>query len=205
MALVDREAELPNRRHLGVFLDAAFGAAERGGRVAVVLFGLDAFSVLADARGRGGTGAVLRVLTPILSEQTWRVDLTARFGAEQFVSVLTGADAAEARAFAERVRQALRAEPFPWGRVTVSAGIACPARGLVSPDVLLAEADRALHHAVDAGGDRVFVWEPGARGRKDLAAVPGPRRHVRHGESCGGARVQPPGAGGARRAATRSA
>ena len=67
MALVDREAELPNRRHLGVLLDAAFGAAERGGRVAVVLFGLDAFSALADARGRGGTGAVLRVLTPILS------------------------------------------------------------------------------------------------------------------------------------------
>jgi PleD family two-component response regulator len=99
------------------------------------------------------------------------VDLSARLGDAQFVSVLTGADALEALAFVERVRSAFAKEPFPWGPVTLSAGIAYHARGIGSPDALLAEADRMLHRALAAGPGEVVLWEPGSRARALLAVA----------------------------------
>jgi diguanylate cyclase (GGDEF)-like protein len=171
-ALVDRDTGMPNRRHLTVFLDAAFGAAERGGRTTVVLFRLDDFAGLARAHGRGAHDATVRVFANTLARQTRRVDLSARLGDAQFVSVLTGADAIEALGFVDRVKTAFAAEPFPWGVVTASVGIAYYARGIGSPDALLAEADRMLHHALAAGPGGVALWEPGLRAR-ELVAVPG--------------------------------
>jgi diguanylate cyclase (GGDEF)-like protein len=171
-ALIDRETGMPNRRHLTVFLDAAFGAAERGGRTALVLFQLDDFPGLAHAHGQGACDAVVRVFANTMSRQTRRVDVSARFGNAQFVSVLTGADALEALGFVDRVRSAFAQEPFPWGVVTVSAGVAYHTRGLASPDALIAEADRMLHQANGVGPGEVMLWEPGSRPR-ELVAVPG--------------------------------
>ena len=105
-ALIDRETGMPNRRHLTVFLDAAFGAAERGGRTALVLFQLDDFPGLARAHGQGGVRRGGAGVREHMSRQTRRVDLSARFGDAQFVSVLTGADALEALGFVDRVRAA---------------------------------------------------------------------------------------------------
>jgi diguanylate cyclase (GGDEF)-like protein len=171
-ALIDRETGMPNRRHLTVFLDAAFGAAERGGRTALVLFQLDDFAGLARANGRSACDAVVRVFAATMSRQTRRVDLSVRFGDAQFISVLTGADALEALGFVDRVRSAFAQEPFPWGVVTVSAGVAYHTRGLASPDALIAEADRMLHQANGVGPGEVVLWEPGSRIR-ELVAVPG--------------------------------
>lgn len=171
-ALIDRETGMPNRRHLTVFLDAAFGAAERGGRTALVLFQLDDFAGLARANGRAACDAVVRVFSNTLARQTRRVDLSARFGDAQFVTVLTGADATEALGFVDRIRNAFAQEPFPWGPVTVSAGVAYHTRGLASPDALLAEADRVLHQAMGNGTGEVVLWAPGSRTR-ELVAVPG--------------------------------
>jgi len=80
-------------------------------------------------------------------------DLAARWGGEEFVVVLPGAEADAARAFAERVRAALAATALG---VTVSAGVGAGEPPL-DPRALLSAADAALYAAKRAGRDRTVV------------------------------------------------
>ncbi len=173
MALTDPLTGIANRRHLAVFMEAAFAAAERGGRAAIVLFDLDRFKELNQSHGHLAGDSALGVFARILTQQTRRADLSARFGGDEFVTVLTGADAEEALMFVDRVRHALAAEALPWGALTCSAGIASYSRGLVSPDALLAEADRGLYQAKEAGRDKAIVWRPEPKAEPTLLAVAG--------------------------------
>jgi diguanylate cyclase (GGDEF)-like protein len=172
MALTDALTGIANRRHLTVFMEAAFAAAERGGRAAIVLFDLDRFKEVNATHGHLAGDSMLRVFARILTQETRRADLSARFGGDEFVTVLTGASAEEAMSFIWRVRRSLADESFPWGKVTLSAGVAEYNRGLVSPDALLAEADRGLYQAKELGRDRAVVWVPSPRAEPPLVAVP---------------------------------
>jgi diguanylate cyclase (GGDEF)-like protein len=161
LAFLDPLTGLPNRGHLRLFLDFTFGAAERGGTLTTVIFDLDNFKRVNDAHGHAAGDETLVAFAEVLRAHTRRADLSARFGGEEFVSVLTGVgDLAGARVFAERVRESLRSLPLPWGPVTVSCGISSYRQGMVSPELVLAEADRALYRAKREGRDRVVVAEP---------------------------------------------
>jgi diguanylate cyclase (GGDEF)-like protein len=160
-AFLDPLTGLPNRGHLRLFLDFTFGAAERGGMLTTVIFDLDNFKRVNDAHGHAAGDATLVAFAEVLRAHTRRADLTARFGGEEFVSVLTGiGDADGATVFAERVRESLRMLPLPWGPVTASAGISTYREGMDSPERVLAEADRALYLAKREGRDRVVVHQP---------------------------------------------
>ena len=154
MALTDRLTGLPNHRHAAVFLDAAFSAAARGQPVSVVLFSLDGFDQLSERFGEQTGDQVLRRFTAILMELTRRMDLSARWDGQEFVSVLSRCKAGGAAAFTVRVLEELRADVFPWGKVTASAGIAEFEPGMGSLELLLAAADHARFRAMAAGGDR---------------------------------------------------
>ncbi|MBI4421346.1 MAG: diguanylate cyclase, partial [Gemmatimonadetes bacterium] len=160
LALVDVLTGLPNRRHAEVTLDAHFGAATRGRKLEVVLFDLDHYKQVTDRHGHAAGAAALRAFAEVLQRNTRRMDLSARFGGEEFVSVLTDADLDEALSFANRVREELRARPFDWGRTTVSAGVASYQDGMGTYELLVAAADRALYAAKQAGRDRVEVGAP---------------------------------------------
>lgn len=161
MALVDRLTGLPNRRHLELTLSVEFAAAERGrerGReLTVVLFDLDRFKLVNDKHGHPAGDSTLRAFAKVLRANTRKQDLSARFGGEEFVSVLrdTGADAAVL--FAQRMLDQLRDSPLPWGAQTVSAGVAAYQLGMGSYELLLSAADRALYQAKEGGRDMVCV------------------------------------------------
>ncbi|MBW3536024.1 MAG: diguanylate cyclase [Gemmatimonadetes bacterium] len=154
-ALIDTLTGLPNRRHLDIFLNATYAAAQRGGTLAVVVFDLDRFKAVNDRYGHAAGDEVLRAVGRVLVAETRRTDVTVRFGGEEFVTVLPGADEGAAVIFARRVRDSVRRLEFPWGRVSLSAGVARYREELASPDLLLAEADRALYAAKDQGRDRI--------------------------------------------------
>ncbi len=169
-ALTDPLTGLPNRRHLGAYLEAAYAAAERGGRMTVVLFDIDGFRGLNASQGPDAGDAVLRTVARIVVQRARRLDLTARLGGDEFLTVLTGSGAGDAMAFVESVRTALAEERFPWGSISVSAGVAAHGRGVASPDALVAEADRAVRSARELGGGQGVVWEAGAQGAQSLLA-----------------------------------
>jgi len=182
LALIDPLTDLPNRRYAERTLDAQFAAAVRGRSVAVVLFDLDHFKSVNDRHGHKTGDEVLRTFGAILHSDTRRMDFSGRLGGEEFVSVLADCEQAAAKAFAERVRKHVAEHQFPFGQVTVSAGVAAYQAGMASYEVLLAAADRALYRAKREGRNRIAadVARPGAPAR-----VPGPPA----GGDTGGARI----------------
>ena len=158
MAFTDLLTHLPNRRHARLFLDNEFAAAERGRTLSLVLFDLDHFKAYNDRFGHGAGDAALRVFAEILARTTRRMDLSGRFGGEEFLSVLTSTDTEGALIFADRIRAALASSRLSRGSLTVSAGAATYHPTMRSPDELLAAADDALYQAKREGRNRVRLF-----------------------------------------------
>jgi diguanylate cyclase (GGDEF)-like protein len=159
LALMDALTGLPNRRQAEMTLDAQFAAAVRGRKVAVVLYDLDRFKRINDERGHEAGDEVLRAFADVLRRNTRRMDVTARFGGEEFLSIVGDCDLSDAVLLADRVRDQTRTLTVTGGGITVSAGVAAYDDGMGSHEVLVAAADRALYRAKEAGRDRTVVAE----------------------------------------------
>ncbi len=173
LALLDALTGLPNRRNAEMTLDGQFAAAVRGRKLVVVLFDLDRFKRINDERGHEAGDAVLRAFAEVLRRSTRRMDLTARFGGEEFLSILGDCELSDAMRFADRVRDETRKLAVAGGGLTVSAGIAAYDAGMGSHEVLVAAADRALYAAKAAGRDRTVVAERFGGERPALRPIAG--------------------------------
>lgn len=162
-SLSDPLTGLPNRRHSEVFLETAFSAAGRGADLCVVIFDLDHFKSVNDEQGHQAGDQVLRIFGGLLHKSTRRMDLSARFGGEEFISILPHCTLQGAGGFACRVLDALRDTRFDWGAVTVSAGVAAYEEGMGSSEFLIAAADRALYQAKEGGRDQAVISSPVGR------------------------------------------
>ncbi|MGZ4403775.1 MAG: diguanylate cyclase, partial [Gaiellaceae bacterium] len=157
-ALVDGLTGLANRRAAA---EALHAEAARAGRLetplSVVLADLDGFKDVNDAHGHAVGDAVLRTFAEVLRETLRESDVAGRWGGEEFLLLLPGADADGAAHLAERVRIGLAARRIPGVpglRVTASFGVAEYA-GETNTEQLVAAADSALYRAKRTGKDRV--------------------------------------------------
>jgi diguanylate cyclase (GGDEF)-like protein/PAS domain S-box-containing protein len=129
-------------------------ASRENTSVGLALFDVDHFKAVNDTHGHHTGDAVLRAIAALLQDATRAYDVAGRWGGEEFLAILPGADLAGARIFAERIRVAVAALDGLPCRVTASAGLAVWTRG---QDVqrVLARADSKLYEAKRAGRDRV--------------------------------------------------
>ena len=179
LALSDRLTGLPNRRQADIVLAREFAAAERGHDLTVVVFDLDRFKQINDARGHAAGDETIRAFAKILLTNTRRENLSARYGGEEFISILRDAAPEGARIFAQRVLDQLRAWKFEWGMQTVSAGIAAYEEGMESHEALVSAADRALYQAKEAGRDKLAIAaQTPRRSGGTPRTSPSPRRAV---------------------------
>ncbi len=156
LALMDPLTGIPNRRHSVVFIEAAFAAAKRGIPFTVVLFDADRFKAFNDARGHLAGDEALQKIARVLTGSTRKMNLTARWGGEEFLSLLSDTPVEGGRIFAERILSEIH-QAFPDGSLTLSAGVARFSDKMDTPSRLLAAADQALYEAKAAGGDCVRV------------------------------------------------
>jgi diguanylate cyclase (GGDEF)-like protein len=162
-ALVDGLTGLANRRAAA---DALHGEAARAERLqtplSVVLADLDGFKDVNDAYGHAVGDEVLRAFADVLRETLRESDVAGRWGGEEFLLLLPGADLGGAIQLAERVRLGLAARRIPSApdlRVTASFGVA-EYSGEYNSEQLVATADSALYEAKRAGKDRVVRAVP---------------------------------------------
>ena len=73
---------------------------------------IDQFKLLNDTHGHPAGDAVLRQVGTLLSEQTRAADVVGRYGGDEFLLVLPETSADEAGLLAEKLRAALREEPY---------------------------------------------------------------------------------------------
>jgi diguanylate cyclase (GGDEF)-like protein len=125
--------------------------------LSVLFLDLDRFKELNDRLGHEAGDTALRVLANVMREELREQDLIGRYGGEEFVVALPGADRAHAARVAERIRQRLHdlasADPAAAMR-TVSIGVATLNAG-ESTTSLLKRADTAMYQAKAAGRNRV--------------------------------------------------
>lgn len=142
LSLTDPLTGLPNRRQLDLFLEKEFAAARRGRKVAVLMFDLDNFKTYNDAAGHEAGDGALRAFAAVLASQTRAMNLAARFGGDEFVTVLTDSDRRGAVAHAQRVARSVLSDPL-LGRIGLRAsiGIASFLQRMVTPADLLRAAD----------------------------------------------------------------
>jgi diguanylate cyclase (GGDEF)-like protein len=158
LAHTDPLTQLLNRRGLEALLPRERARAHRtGARLAVVVLDIDRFKELNDTRGHIVGDRVLVAVAKAIVATCRATDLVARWGGEEFVVWVDGADGAAI--VAERVRRTI-AETFPEGMaVTVSAGVAALAHPDEPLEDALERADARLYEAKRRGRDRV-VGDP---------------------------------------------
>jgi two-component system, cell cycle response regulator len=162
LSITDGLTGLFNHRHVHELLHEEHERCKRNGEgVGVVMLDLDRFKALNDTHGHPTGDVVLSETASILRESAREVDMVGRYGGEEFIAILPGADEDAAARFAERVRSALEIYVFEHEgkqiRMTVSAGVAS-ARGdeFELPDELIKRADQALYRAKESGRNRVI-------------------------------------------------
>jgi diguanylate cyclase len=122
--------------------------------VSILVWDIDRFKSINDACGHRGGDAVLREVAVALSRGRREVDFFARFGGEEFVSLLVGADLTDALLAAEEMRVAVESLRFHFHgtpvQVTVSCGLTALRPG-DSADIVFDRADAALYQAKNKG------------------------------------------------------
>jgi diguanylate cyclase (GGDEF)-like protein len=164
-ALVDGLTGIANRRQCEDAMTHEIARAERlGSTLTLVLADLDDFKAVNDAHGHAVGDDVLRKFAAALRSTVRDSDLAGRWGGEEFLLLLPGADATGGALLADRVREAFSERAFA-GRdgepvtVTCSFGVAQHRAGGDERE-LFASADRALYRAKRAGKNRVELEAP---------------------------------------------
>jgi diguanylate cyclase (GGDEF)-like protein len=139
---------------------------------------LDRFKAVNDQLGHLAGDAVLRLVAQALQGALRAGDHVYRYGGEEFIVFVAGADALATRAAAERLRAAVEAlaiaHPDPQlGRVTVSIGgtVIGPADIDATDGALFDRADRAMYAAKTNGRNQVAIELPGWYGLPPAGAA----------------------------------
>ncbi|WEK47476.1 MAG: diguanylate cyclase [Candidatus Andeanibacterium colombiense] len=157
LAHTDPLTGLANRRRTITQLEKNVRRSQQDGRgMAVISFDIDHFKRVNDTRGHQIGDDVLMRIADIARAQARASDLIGRMGGEEFVWLLPGAGADEAKAAAERLRHAIEQESSEGGLPGVTASIGYALwRGSDDAAQLLARVDKALYRAKEAGRNKV--------------------------------------------------
>lgn len=130
----------------------------------LVMLDLDHFKQVNDVHGHQVGDAILHEVAQLMLASLRSYDSAGRYGGEEFVMVLPGCDAQEAKAIAERLRLLSASNTIETAdgplSVTISSGVASTdGSGAWGIESLIKAADEALYCAKRLGRDRVEVWE----------------------------------------------
>ena len=168
---------LPNRRLFDVRIAAEAARSRRYGHpFGLIVMDLDKFKDINDRYGHPAGDEVLRMVARTIEANMRETDMPARIGGEEFAALLPETDPSDVLAVAEKLRQAVsqcvlpQKAGLPEGlRVTLSAGIACSAGHLVTPEAMMAAADAALYKSKGEGRNKVTM-APKEAGKTDFVA-----------------------------------
>jgi diguanylate cyclase len=155
---------LANRRALDEFFRLAqMRAMESGEPISAFMIDIDHFKKFNDSYGHQVGDQVLKLMAAVLREHVRDNDLAARYGGEELIAVLPGADLEACRQIAERVRSVVaerrirrRTTGEEISSITISVGVA-EFRPGESEDSLIERCDRALYLAKREGRNRVMT------------------------------------------------
>jgi diguanylate cyclase (GGDEF)-like protein len=178
LAMLDPLTGLPNRRRMDHVLRAEWAGCVRDGTpVCLLAIDVDCFKAFNDTYGHPAGDRCLQAVAGALRGCGRPGDTVCRWGGEEFLAVLPGADLTTATRIAEAMVQAVRDLGISHRSsgvasvVTVSVGVAdLPPRGTPPVAVIVARADAALYAAKRAGRNRYAAMDGGPEPLVELLA-----------------------------------
>ncbi|MCL2703552.1 MAG: GGDEF domain-containing protein [Defluviitaleaceae bacterium] len=177
-ASTDKLTGVLNRKYLDTAIDRAFTKAKKtGDTLSIIICDLDFFKHVNDTYGHltgdevlRGVARVIRasircnnVLRNIINNGGSQTDqdTLGRYGGEEFVVLLEGADTGEACAVAERIRLDVQNSRLLGDKrdVTLSLGVATFPTHANTRKTLMEKADKALFAAKKSGRNRYMAWD----------------------------------------------
>jgi diguanylate cyclase (GGDEF)-like protein len=122
---------------------------------------VDAFKKYNDTYGHPEGDKILITLANIFSDSLRKSDTVARYGGEEFVLILPETEREGALHLAENIRRNVFDHPFPgretqpFGRITISLGVATFPEDGTDGSSLIERADKALYAAKTGGRNKV--------------------------------------------------
>ncbi len=158
----DDLTELYNQRYLPVVLEQELSRASRTTHEFSVLFlDVDFFKMVNDTKGHLVGSSVLVELSKIFKNGIRTTDFAFRYGGDEYVIVLSGANSENAVRVAERLRKKTADTVFSVNgtqvRITVSIGIATYPEHAKSTSELMNMADEAMYYGKNKSRNVVYL------------------------------------------------
>lgn len=125
---------------------------------------LDHFKLANDTHGHQAGDALLKQVASRLQKRLRKTDLFARMGGDEFGVLLRDCDVPSALALAESLITALKDKRFLWRdqafRLGGSIGVVALDQHMRLRTQVLSAADEACYMAKEAGGNRIYLYQP---------------------------------------------
>ncbi len=161
LAYLDVVTHIPNRRYLEMrFPQLLAEQKAMSGRMGLLMLDLDEFKEVNDRYGHQTGDAVLSSVAKTLTGALRDSDVSARWGGDEFLALLSDASKDGLQALAERCRVMIAQTEVECEkqRISVTASIgAVYVRPEDSMETALARVDRLLYESKQSGRDRVSV------------------------------------------------
>lgn len=172
LAITDMLTGISNRGYAIVRGEEEFSRAVRNkeneplaAALGCIMLDIDHFKKVNDTKGHLAGDRVLREVALRLRQSVRPYDIIGRYGGEEFVVLMPDTTLEQGMVAAERIRTAIRSEPFCIDggtiNVSVSLGVACSHEEDRELSDLLKRADEGLYKAKEGGRDRV-EWIAGS-------------------------------------------
>lgn len=160
LASTDELTGLDNRRAIDHFGEQLYNSATQYmSPISCILFDIDHFKSVNDSNGHAIGDLVIQKLSQAANSYLRAHDRIGRYGGEEFLVILPGADASAAKQVAERIRtgiEALNFDSIQSGlKITVSLGVAERLDHERTPSGTIRRADIALYEAKKQGRNQV--------------------------------------------------
>lgn len=163
-AFIDPLTEVYNRRYFFEKASQAIEDAKKGeSEFSLIMLDIDRFKSVNDTFGHVCGDFVLKKVCAVMQEHITSADMAARFGGEEFIMLLRGADFDQATETAERICRGIREQKILYEEETIAVSVSVgvftpefPLPAFATLDKLIAAVDNCLYNAKKEGGDRVY-------------------------------------------------
>ncbi len=159
-AYTDELTTLANRHYLNLALIDQFTQAQQSDHsFAIILVDIDHFKQVNDTHGHTTGDQILRAFAKRIQREIASHHIIGRWGGEEFIIILPGADLSDAQTIAEHLQSTIVQTNFLMVKhLTASFGL-CQYHANDSTMSLIERADRALYQAKQSGRNQVKVGD----------------------------------------------
>lgn len=160
LANIDVLTDLENRRSVMQKLQSEIDRASRSATpFSIIMLDIDNFKLVNDVHGHGAGDDVLKLFSNTIRLNVRCNDICGRLGGEEFIIILPGCVASDARALADKVRNEVLITSFTTrgGDMSISCSIGVAQWNQEPIDVLMNRCDAALYSAKRNGRNCVVL------------------------------------------------